>query len=555
MSDTLLIQVRDSLGRTAQATFIIPIFAPSPAATPTFSPAAGTYTSSQSVTISCSTPSSTIYYTTDGSTPTTASAVFTSPVTVAVSETIKAIATAPNFTQSAVGSAVYTISSATFVPNITALPIASSSTGPNTTAYNALNVSAMVAGTKFNDPTTNVATWKMTSGTVPTSGGSFAPWYSQMGLAISQAWGSNLDQYHVAFTDVSSANSGGYVCDFGLSSSTTPGPTNYRSFSTTNAGAGTCAFSRKAGNPHILYTVVSSHIRLYNVATGAFVDSSAAALGYSALWPSTGWPFISMSSGQWFSVNATETWAVANNSGGSPYNAINLTTGAIITWAPSIDDAYMGYTDFMASDVSGQIWSLGTNTQLTISPAIGAVGHGACCRGFWVYYNTNNSSTLNFPAILVSQDSSAASRIGTTSVLPFAAAPTYAGQYHMSGHWWLQTPTTLNASTGGLWMVQSNIGSSPMQASEVFAITFQNPWLGASRRLGFSYSVVPNPATFYWQQPHAHISHDGKLVIFGSTMNGTPTQTIPPSGGTFPNRIDLFLMEVPVTAGTPPSFP
>src|SRR3954451_20622950 len=40
------------------------------AAAPVFSPAPGTYSSAQSVTISTSTPSSTLYYTTDGSTPT-----------------------------------------------------------------------------------------------------------------------------------------------------------------------------------------------------------------------------------------------------------------------------------------------------------------------------------------------------------------------------------------------------------------------------------------------------------------------------------------------------
>jgi Chitobiase/beta-hexosaminidase C-terminal domain len=79
------------------------------AATPTFNPVAGTYASAQSVIISCSTPSSTIYYTTNGSTPTTSSAVYSSPVSVSVSETLKAIATAPAYTQSAVGSAAYTI--------------------------------------------------------------------------------------------------------------------------------------------------------------------------------------------------------------------------------------------------------------------------------------------------------------------------------------------------------------------------------------------------------------------------------------------------------------
>ena len=39
-----------------------------------FSPAAGTYTSAQTVTISTTTPSATIYYTTNGTTPTTSSA-------------------------------------------------------------------------------------------------------------------------------------------------------------------------------------------------------------------------------------------------------------------------------------------------------------------------------------------------------------------------------------------------------------------------------------------------------------------------------------------------
>ena len=79
------------------------------ASTPTFSPVAGTYTSAQSVTISCSTPSSTIYYTSDGSTPTPLSTVYSGPISVSVSETLRAIATAAGYTQSAVGGAAYTI--------------------------------------------------------------------------------------------------------------------------------------------------------------------------------------------------------------------------------------------------------------------------------------------------------------------------------------------------------------------------------------------------------------------------------------------------------------
>jgi hypothetical protein len=90
------------------ATYTISTTAP-PAATPTFSPAAGTYTSAQTVTISDTTSGPTIYYTTNGTTPTTASTVFTAPITVNSTETIEAIATATGFSNSAVASAAYTI--------------------------------------------------------------------------------------------------------------------------------------------------------------------------------------------------------------------------------------------------------------------------------------------------------------------------------------------------------------------------------------------------------------------------------------------------------------
>src|SRR5665213_1198191 len=78
------------------------------AATPVFSPVAGTYSSTQTVTISDATPSSTIYYTTNGSTPTTGSAVYSTPLTVSSTETVKGLATASGYTNSAIGSAVYT---------------------------------------------------------------------------------------------------------------------------------------------------------------------------------------------------------------------------------------------------------------------------------------------------------------------------------------------------------------------------------------------------------------------------------------------------------------
>lgn len=78
--------------------------------TPTFSPAGGTYTEAQNVTISCNNPSdATIYYTIDGSTPTTNSSVYSSAIPVNETKTIKAIATKSNYNNSTVGKATYTI--------------------------------------------------------------------------------------------------------------------------------------------------------------------------------------------------------------------------------------------------------------------------------------------------------------------------------------------------------------------------------------------------------------------------------------------------------------
>ena len=86
--------------------------APSPAATPTFTPASGTsFSSTLSVSIADATPGATIYYTTNGSTPTTSSSVYSGPITISATTTVNAIATASGFSQSAVASAAYTLQS------------------------------------------------------------------------------------------------------------------------------------------------------------------------------------------------------------------------------------------------------------------------------------------------------------------------------------------------------------------------------------------------------------------------------------------------------------
>jgi hypothetical protein len=82
---------------------------PAPAATPTFTPAAGSYSTAQTVTISDTTAGATIYYTINGNAPTITSAQYIGPISVATTETINAIAVAAGSSNSAVGTAAYKI--------------------------------------------------------------------------------------------------------------------------------------------------------------------------------------------------------------------------------------------------------------------------------------------------------------------------------------------------------------------------------------------------------------------------------------------------------------
>jgi hypothetical protein len=121
--------------------------------TPTFSVAAGTYSTTQAITISDATAGTTIYYTTNGTTPTTSSSVYSAPVSVSATETLKAIAVKTGYTNSTAATVTYTIAPA--LPSVTFSPAAGTYTS-------AMSVT-------MTEPTAGAIIYYTTDGTTPTA--------------------------------------------------------------------------------------------------------------------------------------------------------------------------------------------------------------------------------------------------------------------------------------------------------------------------------------------------------------------------------------------------
>jgi len=98
---------------------------PGKVATPAAKPGQGTYTAVQSVTLSCDTEGAAIYYTIDKTTPTSSSTLYASPISIAKTTTLKAIAIKSGMDDSDVMTAVYTIGP----PGKVATPAASPDSG------------------------------------------------------------------------------------------------------------------------------------------------------------------------------------------------------------------------------------------------------------------------------------------------------------------------------------------------------------------------------------------------------------------------------------------
>lgn len=126
------------------------------AASPTFNPLPGTFTTSQSVALASTTTGATIYFTIDGTTPTRSSHKFSTPFKVSATETVEAMTTATGFNDSAVVIAHYTI-------NPSATPTATPKFSPAPGAY------ASATTVTLSDTTSGASIFFTTNGSTPTA--------------------------------------------------------------------------------------------------------------------------------------------------------------------------------------------------------------------------------------------------------------------------------------------------------------------------------------------------------------------------------------------------
>jgi len=149
-------------------------------ATPFISPASGTYTTGRTVSISDGTAGVTLYYTTDGTAPTTSSTVYTGPIsipTLAATKTIRAFAVNDGVYGSAT-SVTYVIAPQSPVPTPTITPV---------TGTYSVNKVVTIA-----DSLSGANIYYTTDGTTPTTGstlytGSFSFGPVQTGVKVVQA--------------------------------------------------------------------------------------------------------------------------------------------------------------------------------------------------------------------------------------------------------------------------------------------------------------------------------------------------------------------------------
>jgi len=455
-------------------------------ATPTFSPVAGTYTSAQNVTISDTTSGATIYYTTNGTTPTTSSTVYSGPISVAATQTVKAIAVATGFSTSTVGSAAYTIN----------LPAATPTFSPAAGTYTSTQT------VTISDTTAGATIYYTTNRTTPTTSSTV---YSG---PISVAATETVNAIAVA-TGFSTSATGSAAYTINTSTQTAtpvlsvPGGTYYANQTVTITDASPSAviyYTNDGSTPTTTsyrYTApvkVASVRTLQAVALAPGLSLSPVASATYTLTNST--PVISPVGGTYTgpqTVTITTPFPVEQiyytTNGTTPSVNSAKYTAPITVSASERVTAFAGTTGWVASATVSQNYVINSGVATpTFSPAGGtytstqSVTISDTTSGATIYYTTNGatpttssavysgpvavSANATLKAIAVSAGVSSAAGSATYTITPPAATPAFspAGGTYTSAQ-----SVTISDATAGATIYYTTNGTTPTTSSTVYS--------------------------------------------------------------------------------------
>ena len=498
------------------------------AATPTFTPVAGTYTSAQSVTISSATPSSTIYYTTNGSTPTTSSAVFSGPITVSATETLKAIAVASGSSNSGVATAAYTINLAqaaapTFGPAAgaftSAQSVAISSATPSTTIYYTTN------GTT---PTTSSAVF---SGPIPVSTSetieaiATASGFSNSAVASASYSINSISQVATpAFTPAPGTYTSPQTVTI---SSATPSVTIYY---TTNGSTPTTSSAVYSGP-----IAVSSSETIEAIATASgFSNSSVATAAYiinAAATSQAASPTFTPGAGTYASAHTVSISSATpsatiyyTTNGTTPTTSSAVYSGPITVSANETLEAIATARGLTNSAVStaAYIVNVATASQVaspTFSPAAGAyasaqtVSISSATPSATIYYTTNGTTPTTSSAVY-----SGPVTVSSTETLEAIAAASGSTESTVA-----TAAYTINAVAGDFSLSSSPSSLTVTSAQPGSAAISVLPVNGFNSAVSLTCTGLPAGASCIFSQPTVTAANAPASTTLTVSMTGTTT--------------------------------